>query len=80
MGLSAVKGLAEPGADSGGRGVAAGGAGGEGRGASRAALDAHRHEVFLRLEEPDASAREMLAGAEELATVALRPKQGCGLR
>ena len=67
-------------ADSGGCGVAAGGAGGEGGQVSSAALDAHRHEVFLRLEELDASVREMLAGAEELATVALRPQAGCGLR
>ncbi|MGA9587401.1 MAG: tRNA (adenosine(37)-N6)-threonylcarbamoyltransferase complex dimerization subunit type 1 TsaB [Terracidiphilus sp.] len=74
VGLSAVKGLAEPGQIP----VVA---------VSRlavlaakaqvisAALDAHRHEVFLRLEEPDASVREMLAGTEELATVALRPKK-----
>jgi len=34
-----------------------------------AALDAHRYEVFLRIGEPEA--RELLAGAEELA--ALRP-------
>jgi len=32
-----------------------------------AALDAHRHEVFLRIAEPDGSGRELLAGAEELA-------------
>ena len=37
--------------DSGGCGVAARGAGGEGRACRRAALDAHRHEVFLRLAE-----------------------------
>lgn len=34
---------------------------------SSAALDAHRHEVFLRLSEP--SPRELVAGAEELATL-----------
>src|SRR5208283_5005028 len=27
-----------------------------------AALDAHRHEIFLRLAEPSAAARELLAG------------------
>jgi tRNA threonylcarbamoyladenosine biosynthesis protein TsaB len=66
MGLSAVKGLAEPGRIP----VVA---------ASRlavlaakartdaAALDAHRHEVFLRL--GGEIAREMLAGAEELSQV-----------
>ena len=61
VGLSAVKGLAEPGRI----GVVA-----VSRlevlarkaGANSAALDAHRQEVFLRVEE-----REMLAGVEELA-------------
>jgi len=33
------------------------------------ALDAHRHEVFLRLAQDGAEAREMLAGAEELARI-----------
>jgi tRNA threonylcarbamoyladenosine biosynthesis protein TsaB len=36
-----------------------------------AALDAHRHEVFLRLQEPDQDARELLAGEEELRALAL---------
>ncbi len=40
-----------------------------------AALDAHRHEVFLRLGWPDAQPKELLAGAEELAAVAPAPKQ-----
>jgi ribosomal-protein-alanine acetyltransferase len=39
-----------------------------------AALDAHRREVFLRITEQDGSARELLAGAEELA--ALRSGRG----
>jgi tRNA threonylcarbamoyladenosine biosynthesis protein TsaB len=34
-----------------------------------AALDAHRHEVFLRLGRPDRGAIEMLAGAAELAGI-----------
>jgi tRNA threonylcarbamoyladenosine biosynthesis protein TsaB len=34
-----------------------------------AALDAHRHEVFLRLEAVGQQARELLAGARELAEV-----------
>ncbi len=36
-------------------------------GIGSAALDAHRHEVFLRLGGPGADARELLAGREELA-------------
>jgi len=43
-------------------------------GVGSAALDAHRHEVFLRLSETRGAARERLAGAEELA--ALRPADG----
>lgn len=66
VGLSAVKGLAEPGripvvAVSRLAVLAAK------AGVSSAALDAHRHEVFLRL--GGGNAREMLAGAEELASV-----------
>lgn len=33
------------------------------------ALDAHRHEVFLRLTQPGAAPRELLGGAEELAAI-----------
>jgi tRNA threonylcarbamoyl adenosine modification protein YeaZ/ribosomal-protein-alanine acetyltransferase len=33
------------------------------------ALDAHRHELFLRLGGPDGQARELLAGAAELAGI-----------
>jgi len=43
-------------------------------GVDSAALDAHRHEVFLRLGGAGGAARELLAGAEELA--ALRPAGG----
>lgn len=72
VGLSAVKGLAEPGqipvvAVSRLAVLAA-----KTR-VDSAALDAHRHEVFLRLMGPDGSARELLAGAEELTAVELRP-------
>lgn len=38
-----------------------------------AALDAHRHEVFLRLAEPASAARELLAGAAELAAIQPHP-------
>jgi tRNA threonylcarbamoyladenosine biosynthesis protein TsaB len=72
VGLSAVKGLAEPGqipvvAVSRLAVLAAK------AGVGSAALDAHRHEVFLRLTGPDGSARELLAGVDELAGVELRP-------
>jgi len=39
-----------------------------------AALDAHRHEVFLRIREADGQGRELLAGAAELAAL-LAPAQ-----
>jgi tRNA threonylcarbamoyladenosine biosynthesis protein TsaB len=73
VGLSAVKGLAEPGqipvvAVSRLAVMAAK------AGVASAALDAHRHEVFLRLEE-DGEVRELLAGPEELA-VAVRGTVG----
>lgn len=44
-------------------------------GVSSAALDAHRHEVFLRLEVAGEQARELLAGAHELAEVDSPPAQ-----
>jgi tRNA threonylcarbamoyladenosine biosynthesis protein TsaB len=44
-------------------------------GVASAALDAHRHEVFLRVGGPEETAREMLAGAVELAGVS-----ACGRR
>lgn len=72
VGLSAVKGLAEAGqipvatvsrlevlAVKGGVGSAA--------------LDAHRHEVFLRVGEPGGKTRELLAGPVELAAVEPAP-------
>ncbi|MGB9408501.1 MAG: tRNA (adenosine(37)-N6)-threonylcarbamoyltransferase complex dimerization subunit type 1 TsaB [Terracidiphilus sp.] len=34
-----------------------------------AALDAHRHEVYLRVSGPDGQARELLAGAAELTAI-----------
>ena len=37
------------------------------------ALDAHRHEVFLRLAEPGQAPRELLAGAEELVAISPAP-------
>ncbi len=72
VGLSAVKGLAEPGqipvvAVSRLAVLAVKAA------VDSAALDAHRHEVFLRLMEADGGSRELLAGAEELAD--LRPSR-----
>jgi tRNA threonylcarbamoyladenosine biosynthesis protein TsaB len=68
VGLSAVKGLAEPAripvtAVSRLAVLAAK------AGVGSAALDAHRHEVFLRLGLPGGQAREVLAGAEELAAI-----------
>lgn len=66
VGLSAVKGLAEPGqipvvAVSRLKVMTA-----KARLGS-AALDAHRREVFLRIAKPNGGIREMLAGAEELS-------------
>jgi tRNA threonylcarbamoyladenosine biosynthesis protein TsaB len=68
VGLSAVKGLAEPGnipvvAVSRLAVLAAK------AGVGSAALDAHRHEIFLRVAGLDGSARELLAGAEELGSM-----------
>ncbi|MGA2674616.1 MAG: tRNA (adenosine(37)-N6)-threonylcarbamoyltransferase complex dimerization subunit type 1 TsaB [Terracidiphilus sp.] len=68
VGLSAVKGLAEPAripvVTVSRLEVLAGKSG-----VPSAALDAHRHEVFLRLDLPGGQARELLAGAEELAAI-----------
>ena len=44
-------------------------------GVESAALDAHRHEVFLRLGGPGFETRELLAGAEGLAALTPAPKQ-----
>ena len=72
VGLSAVKGLAEPGQTPvvavSRLAVLAAKAGVE-----SAALDAHRHEVFLRLESYG-GVRELLAGAEELRHISPVPK------
>jgi tRNA threonylcarbamoyladenosine biosynthesis protein TsaB len=43
-------------------------------GAPCAALDAHRHEIFLRLAEPSGATRELLAGAVELESIAPPPR------
>lgn len=68
VGLAAVKGLAEPAripvvAVSRLEVLAAK------AGTASAALDAHRHEVYLRLKAVGEQARELLAGAHELAEV-----------
>jgi tRNA threonylcarbamoyladenosine biosynthesis protein TsaB len=39
-----------------------------------AAIDAHRHEVFLRLNSPPLAVRELLAGPTDLAAVAPPPR------
>jgi len=39
-----------------------------------AALDAHRHEIFLRMGEPSGAPRELLAGAAELAAIPPPPR------
>jgi tRNA threonylcarbamoyladenosine biosynthesis protein TsaB len=83
VGLSAVKGLAEPFgvpvAVVSRLEVLAGKAGTRGVGVMAAALDAHRHEVFLRVEGPDAlrgaKVREILAGQAELAGFEVRPAE-----
>ncbi len=76
VGLSAVKGLAETGGGGGQIPVVA-----VSRlevlsrkaGVPSAALDAHRGEVFLRLETVGTKARELLAGARELAAIEATP-------
>lgn len=44
-------------------------------GVGSSALDAHRHEVFLRLGGAGAESRELLAGAEELAAIGPAPER-----
>jgi len=72
VGLSAVKGLAEPGripvAVVSRLAVLA-----QKAGTRAAALDAHRHEVFLRFGETGAKPREVLAGAAELSAIPDQP-------
>jgi tRNA threonylcarbamoyladenosine biosynthesis protein TsaB len=68
IGLSAAKGLAEPAqipvAAVSRLAVLAGQAG-----VGSSALDAHRHEVFLRLGRPAAPPQDLLAGVAELAAI-----------
>lgn len=74
VGLSAVKGLAEPAqipVVALSRLVVLA----EKAGVVAAALDAHRGEVYLRLEEPGEQAREQLASKEELAAVTRAPQR-----
>jgi tRNA threonylcarbamoyladenosine biosynthesis protein TsaB len=42
-------------------------------GVESAAIDAHRHEIFLRLGLPAGQARELLAGVQELAAIESPP-------
>ncbi|MDR3739160.1 MAG: tRNA (adenosine(37)-N6)-threonylcarbamoyltransferase complex dimerization subunit type 1 TsaB [Terracidiphilus sp.] len=65
VGLAAVKGLAEP-AQTPVVAVSRLAVLASVAGTASAALDAHRHELFLRIESPDAQPRELLAGASEL--------------
>jgi tRNA threonylcarbamoyladenosine biosynthesis protein TsaB len=44
-------------------------------GLASSALDAHRHEVFLRLAGPSLEPKELLAGAEDLADISPAPRQ-----
>lgn len=44
-------------------------------GVDSSALDAHRHEIYLRLGETSAAARELLVGAEELRVMDLAGAQ-----
>jgi tRNA threonylcarbamoyladenosine biosynthesis protein TsaB len=74
VGLAAVKGLAEPAripvvAVSRLEVLAAK------AGVASAALDAHRHEVFLRVGGGDGQARELLAGADDLAAIDPAPQR-----
>ncbi len=80
VGLSAVKGLAEPFgipvAVVSRLEVLAAKIGTRGSGVLSAALDAHRHEVFLRIEAaPGEKAREVLASEGELSGIAPIPEQ-----
>ncbi len=72
VGLSAVKGLAEP------KGIPVAAVSrlavlAQKAGVAAAALDAHRHEVFVGLGEGGAEAREILAGRVELIAIDGRP-------
>lgn len=77
VGLSAVKGLAEPFrtpvAVVSRLEVLASKIGTEGSGVLSAALDAHRNEVFLRMEVASGKAREVLAGRADLVAFEMLP-------
>jgi tRNA threonylcarbamoyladenosine biosynthesis protein TsaB len=77
VGLSAVKGLAEPFRTAvavvSRLEVLAGKIGIQGVGAPSAALDAHRNEVFLRMEVTGGKPREVLAGRADLAAFEMPP-------
>lgn len=72
VGLSAAKGLAEP-AQIPVVAVSRLEVLAKKAGTQAAALDAHRHEVFLRLAEGPAAQRELLAGKEELGRISVPP-------
>lgn len=72
VGLSAAKGLAEP-AQIPVVAVSRLEVLAKKAGTQAAALDAHRHEVFLRLAEDPAAQRELLAGKEELGRISVPP-------
>jgi tRNA threonylcarbamoyladenosine biosynthesis protein TsaB len=74
VGLSAVKGLAEP-AQIPVVAVSRLEVLAKKSGVAPAALDAHRHEVYLRVGAGGGDARELLAGAEELTIIEPRPAQ-----
>ncbi|HWT67359.1 MAG TPA: tRNA (adenosine(37)-N6)-threonylcarbamoyltransferase complex dimerization subunit type 1 TsaB, partial [Terracidiphilus sp.] len=69
VGLAAVKGLAEP-AQTPIVAVSRLAVLAAKAGTVSSALDAHRHEIFLRAETTEAQPRELLAGAAELAELA----------
>ena len=46
-------------------------------GVPSAALDAHRHEIFLRIGKTAGQGRELLAGAHELAAIDPPPRIAC---
>ncbi len=73
VGLSAVKGLAEP-AQIPVVAVSRLEVLAHKAGVSSAALDAHRHEIFLRLDSPPSGVRELLAGPTDFATIAPPPR------
>jgi tRNA threonylcarbamoyladenosine biosynthesis protein TsaB len=74
VGLSAVKGLAEP-AQIPVVAISRLAVLAHKAGIPNAALDAHRHELYLRVERPGGHSREFLAGASELAAITPTPLQ-----